>query len=127
MVEADPKGRFSFLDEQKRIRANYGHSIEGVNPEYEAVKPPEFLYHGTTPEAKNKILAEGIKPMGRNYVHLSVNIKEAKKVAQRRTNNELIFKIRALKAYQAGQEFYKTAENIYLTDQIAAKYLFFIK
>src|SRR6056297_801394 len=48
LVKNDPKGRFSFLDNKDRIRANYGHSIEGVNPDYEAHKPPEFLYHGTT-------------------------------------------------------------------------------
>jgi putative RNA 2'-phosphotransferase len=124
LVRNDPKGRFSFLDDRERIRANYGHSIDGVNPDYEAVEPPQFLFHGTTPEVKAKISREGIKPMGRNYVHLSVNIKEAKKVARRRTNEPIIFKIKALKAYQDGQNFYKTAENIYLTDEISAEYLF---
>ena len=123
VVENDPKGRFSFIDGEKKIRANYGHSIAGLNPEYKAVKPPEFLYHGTTPKVKNKILNQGIKAMNRNYVHLSANIEEAKKVAHRRTKKALIFKVRALKAYQAGQKFYKTAEDIYLTDQVAAKYL----
>ena len=74
LVKNDPKGRFSFLDNRKRIRANYGHSIEGVSPDYQAVKPPEILYHGTTPEVKDKILTVGLKPMGRNYVHLSLSL-----------------------------------------------------
>ena len=43
LVENDPKGRFSFLENQKRIRASYGHSLEGVNPDYQAVKSPEIL------------------------------------------------------------------------------------
>lgn len=127
MVENDAKGRFSFLDDNKRIRANYGHSMEGVNPDYEAVKPPEYLYHGTTPEVKNKILASGIKPMGRNYVHLSVGVKEAKKVARRRTNQPVIFKVEALRAFSEGQKFYKTAEDIYLTDKISVQYLSLLK
>lgn len=123
LVENDAKGRFSFLDDNERIRANYGHSIERVNPDYEAVKPPEYLYHGTTPEVKNKILTSGIKPMGRNYVHLSAGVKEAEKVARRRTNQPVIFKIETLRAFHEGQNFYKTAEDIYLTDQISADYL----
>ncbi|MGM0500741.1 MAG: RNA 2'-phosphotransferase, partial [Bacillota bacterium] len=65
----------------------------------------------------------GLKPMGRNYVHLSVGIKEAKKVARRRTNQPVIFKIKALKAFQEGNNFYKTAEDIYLTDQLSANFL----
>jgi len=127
LVENDPKGRFSFLDNQKRIRANYGHSLKGVNPDYQAVKPPEILYHGTRPAVKNKILAAGLRPMGRNYVHLSIGIKEAEKVALRRTNEPIIFKVKAFKAYQEGHNFYKTAEAIYLTDQISAEYLSLMK
>ncbi|MFN2340862.1 MAG: RNA 2'-phosphotransferase [Halanaerobium sp.] len=123
LVKNDPKGRFSFLDDRKRIRASYGHSIEGVNPNYLAVEPPEILYHGTRPEVKDKILASGLKPMGRNYVHLSLGVKEAEKVARRRTNQPLIFKVKALKAHQEGQKFYKTAADIYLTDKVSADYL----
>jgi putative RNA 2'-phosphotransferase len=123
LVQNDPKGRFSFLDNQERIRASYGHSIEEVNPDYQAVKPPEILYHGTRPKVKDKILSSGLKPMGRNYVHLSVGIKEAEKVARRRTSEPVIFKVKALKAHQEGQNFYKTAADIYLTDEIPTKYL----
>ncbi|SDH12771.1 RNA 2'-phosphotransferase [Halanaerobium congolense] len=123
LVKNDDKGRFSFLEGRKRIRANYGHSIEGVNPDYQAVKPPAILYHGTRPEVQAKIMNVGLKPMGRNYVHLSVGVKEAEKVAVRRTNQPVIFKIEALKAHHDGQNFYKTAEDIYLTDQLSADYL----
>jgi putative RNA 2'-phosphotransferase len=123
LVNNDSKGRFSFLNDKKRIRANYGHSIEGVNPDYEAIKPPKLLYHGTRPEVKDKIFNAGLKPMGRNYVHLSLGVKEAEKVARRRTRQPLIIKIEALKAFREGQKFYKTAEDIYLTDQLSAAYL----
>ena len=115
------------MEDRKRIRANYGHSIEGVNPDYQAVKPPEILYDGTRPEVKEKILTAGLKPMGRNYVHLSVGVKEAEKVARRRTNQPLILKIEALRAFRGGQNFYKTAEDIYLTDRLSADYLSLLK
>lgn len=127
LVKNDPKGRFSFLANKKRIRANYGHSIEGLSPDYESVKPPELLYHGTRPEVKDKILAAGLKPMGRNYVHLSVGVKEAEKVALRRTEQPVIFKVKALKAKHDGQNFYKTAADIYLTEEISAEYLSLLK
>ena len=127
LVKNDSKGRFSFLEDRKRIRANYGHSIEGVNPDYQAVKPPEILYHGTTPKVQDKIMTAGLKPMGRNYVHLSVGIKEAEKVALRRSNQPVIFKVKALKAHQDGQNFYKTAEDIYLTARLSADYLSLLK
>ncbi|CCU78722.1 RNA:NAD 2'-phosphotransferase [Halanaerobium saccharolyticum subsp. saccharolyticum DSM 6643] len=123
LVKNDSKGRFSFLDNKERIRANYGHSIEGVSPDYQAVEPPEILYHGTRPEVKTKIMAAGLKPMARNYVHLSLGVKEAKKVARRRTRQPVIFKVKALKAHHEGQDFYKTAKDIYLTDEISAIYL----
>jgi len=123
LVKNDPKDRFSFLEGRERIRANYGHSIEGVDPDYEAIKPPELLYHGTTPRVKDKILAEGLKAMGRNYVHLSVGVEEAKKVAQRRTDAPVILKVKALNAYHDGQKFFKTAENIYLTNRLSPVYL----
>jgi len=123
LVKNDPKGRFRFLDNKERIRANYGHSIEGVSPDYQPVKPPKILYHGTRPEVKAKIMAAGLKPMGRNYVHLSLGVKEAKKVARRRTSQPVVLKVKALKAHHEGQNFYKTAEDIYLTDEISTEYL----
>lgn len=123
IVKGDKKGRFSFLEEGKSIRANYGHSIEGVNPEYKAVKPPEFLYHGTTRKAKDKILKEGLKPMGRNYTHLSINKKEAIKVGKRRDKKPVVFKIKAREAYEDGKDFYKTAKEIYLTDMVPPVYI----
>lgn len=127
LVEDDPKGRFSLLNGGERIRANYGHSIEGVDPDYKEVKPPKFLYHGTTPSVKEKILKEGLKAMGRNYTHLSATVEEAVKVGQRRTNSPIIFKIYAEQAFKDGLNFYKTGEEIYLTDEVPVKYLEVLK
>lgn len=127
LVENDPKGRFSLLKSGERIRANYGHSIDEVDPDYEEVKPPKYLYHGTTPKVRNKILREGLKPMGRNYTHLSATVEEAVKVGQRRTNSPLIFKINAEQAFEDGLKFYKTGEDIYLIDQVPVKYLEILK
>lgn len=38
------------------------------------VEPPEYLYHGTTPEMISSILKGGLLPMRRHCVHLSLDI-----------------------------------------------------
>ncbi len=131
LVEEDPKGRFSLLAGETRIKANYGHSIEEIDPDYEAVKPPQFLFHGSRPEVEDEILQQGLKPMNRNYVHLTETLEEARTVAERRTDNPVIFKIKAQKARDEGVNFYRagTAESgraeveIYLTDRVDPEYL----
>ena len=77
------------LSEKKRfeisgdlIRATYGHSFAN-KIEFKPVEPPEFLYHGTTERAWKAIKTEGLKPMNRQYVHLSSDKVTAEKVGQR--------------------------------------------
>lgn len=127
----DCKGRFDLLANNTRIKANYGHSIENINPNYEAVRPPEELFHGSRPEVREDIWEEGLKPMNRNYVHLSQTEAEAVKVAKRRTDNPIIFRVQALEAYENGIKFYKAGTRnsgqaeveIYLADKISPEYL----
>ena len=131
LVRDDPRGRFSILAGGKRIKANYGHSIEGIDPDYRAVEPPEYLFHGSRPDVRDKIMEEGLKPMSRNYVHLSQTVQEAKRVARRRTDNPLIFRVKAREAHQEGVKFYRAGTEasgqaeaeIYLTDRVGPEYL----
>ncbi len=73
IVETDSKGRFEI--KHNRIRARYGHSIK-IEPHGTPSKPPEILYHGTARRNLGLILSQGLKPMRRQYVHLSINIEE---------------------------------------------------
>ncbi len=123
VVAEDKKGRFSLLQDGKQIRANYGHSIEGVHPDYEPVAPPEFLYHGAPRRVKASILAEGLKPMNRNFVHLSSTKQEAEQVGKRRDQQPVILTVEAEKIHAQGQEFYRTGKGIYLTREIAPQYI----
>ena len=123
IVNQDEKGRFSLLEADKKIRANYGHSVEGIKLDYETVIPPEILYHGTTRKVKNSIINEGLKPMNRKYTHLSQSYEEAVQVGKRRDKYPVIFKVKAKKAYQSGHDYYKTGKGIYLTDWVPPEYL----
>ena len=50
VVEGDQTGKKRYEIREGRIRAMFGHSK--VNPiSYPVAVPPEYLYHGTTPQA----------------------------------------------------------------------------
>jgi putative RNA 2'-phosphotransferase len=50
-----------------------------------ASKPPDILYHGTFSPADKNIMSEGLRPMNRQYVHLSTNENTAIQVGKRKT------------------------------------------
>lgn len=75
IVDNDEKGRYSFNSDHTKIRANQGHSIPDVIIEMEQPDPPELLYHGTATRFLPTILEEGLKPMTRQYVHISADPK----------------------------------------------------
>ncbi len=105
-----------------KIRALYGHSTEKKIIK-EMKSPPEYLYHGTSPESINVILSEGLKSMSRHYVHLSTDQETAKQVGGRRNSRPIIFKIRAKEASEQGINFYMGNENIWLADYIPPTYI----
>ncbi len=70
IVQTDEKGRYSFNEDRKMIRANQGHSIP-VYVELREAEALAALYHGTATRFLDGILREGLKPMGRLYVNLS--------------------------------------------------------
>jgi putative RNA 2'-phosphotransferase len=104
-----------------RIRALYGHTA--LRPEYEPVTPPDVLYHGTAPEMLEVIGREGIRPMERQYVHLTPDPETARSIALRQTAAPIILKINARAAYAQGQAFYNPTPEIYLTEYVAPAFL----
>jgi putative RNA 2'-phosphotransferase len=118
LVSQDSKGRFEIIDD--KIRATYGHSIAVKLPN-QAIKPPEFLYHGTSKKAMDLILEQGLKPMRRQFVHLSQNREDAIRVGLRHTPEPVILNS-AQDAYSEGIEFFKQA-NTYLAKFIPKQYI----
>lgn len=109
-----------------RIRATYGHSFP-VKIKYDEVIPPDVLYHGTSHDAARKIEKEGLKPMDRQYVHLSTDIPRAVEVGKRRDKDPVIFKIDAARAVADGLRFYYAADRTYLADEVPPEYLEIVK
>lgn len=72
---------------------------------YAPAEPPVVLYHGTNRRVLAAIMKEGLKPMGRQYVHLSEGTHFAALAGSRRGELAML-KIDALSAKQSGVTFY---------------------
>ena len=120
MIESSDKRRHEI--KEGRIRALYGHSVPEKLKKI-ASEPPEILYHGTSQETANIIKAEGLRPMGRQYVHLSVDTATALQVGRRKSRSPVILKLESGKAYQAGVAFYEGNEVVWLTDFVPPEYI----
>ena len=70
IVGNDPKGRYEIRGD--KIRARYGHSFE-VTLNHEEDRETKILYHGTPRRNLEWILREGLKPMKRQFVHLTTS------------------------------------------------------
>ena len=108
--------------EGARIRALYGHSLSS-KIFYKETQPPDVLFHGTTPIALGLILRDGLKPMGRKCVHLSLDPETALSAGLRRSMEAVLLKIDSKGAHDAGVKFYYGSEEILLSSEIPSKYI----
>jgi putative RNA 2'-phosphotransferase len=120
IVNSCPKQRFELKDE--KIRAKYGHSI-ALKITTSSTEPPPILYHGTSLQNIKLVFKDGLKPMLRQYVHLSSNIKTALEVGYRKSSNPVVIKVYAKKAYEDKINFYIGNEDTWLSDYIPPEYL----
>lgn len=123
VVATNDKKRFAFNEDETKIRANQGHSIK-VDLAYEAITPPEFLYHGTVPKFIRDIQQKGLCKMSRHHVHLSEDKTTAMRVGSRR-GVPTILVVRSREMHQKGHSFYKSENGVWLTDAVPPKYINF--
>jgi putative RNA 2'-phosphotransferase len=117
------KKRFQFSDDDKRIRASQGHSIE-VDLKYEPTLPPEYLFHGTATRFLDSIKQQGLIKGSRQHVHLSWDIDVARTVGARHGKPAVIL-VDADLMHRDGWEFYLTPNGVWLVDAVPVKYLNF--
>jgi len=117
MIRQSSKKRHELNGE--RIRALYGHSIPGKLKKQPAC-PPDVLYHGTSPKLLERIFAEGLKPMGRQYVHLSVGRATAREVGLRKSSLPVVLVIDAEEAFRNDCPFYEGNDKVWLADHVPA-------
>lgn len=105
-----------------RIRAMYGHSIQNKLKRI-AATPPETLFHGTTPRVVRTIESEGLRPMSRQNVHLSIDEATAIEVGKRKTKAPILLRVRSLAAFKDGVAFYKGNEKVWLADVVPSQFI----
>lgn len=123
IVTTNDKQRFAFNDCETRIRASQGHSVE-IELNLVPVAPPAYLYHGTVEKFLIPIREEGLKKMQRQHVHLSKDKETAEKVGNRR-GEAIILTIDTAAMERGGYLFYLSANGVWLTDIVPAKYIDF--
>jgi putative RNA 2'-phosphotransferase len=119
IVDTDNKGRYSIVSGM--IRANQGHSIDvdlGLVPQ----TPPAELFHGTAQRFLESILASGLLPGQRQYVHLSSDKNTAITVGQRH-GTPVVLRIDAARMQADGVEFLVSENGVWLTSAVRPEYL----
>ena len=121
IIKISEKKRHELKD--GKIRALYGHTVPS-HIRKETVVPPDILYHGTSHKAYDIIINSGLKPMSRQFVHLSTDTDTAVRVGKRRDKKPVILMIDAKRAYADGVIFYSSGyEKVILADFVPAEYL----
>lgn len=120
IVQNNDKKRFEYSKDNLKIRACQGHTID-VDVDLVEAKPPVYLYHGTSTKSISSIMDSGILKMKRLYVHLIEDIEIAKSNGSR-FGSPCVILVNAEEMYENGIKFYKSKNNVWLTDKVESKY-----
>ena len=125
IVETDEKGRYRFNEDGTKIKACQGHSIPWVEPDLRYLSPPEFLYHGTTWTAWEKIQKSGfISKMNRHAVHMQADVNKAWQSARRwRHQKGIVLQIAAQRMEQDGHVFGLSENEVWCTERVDVCYI----
>lgn len=123
IVATSDKKRFAFSEDETRIRANQGHSVE-VDLQYPPRTPPELLFHGTATRFLDGIRKDGLQKMERHDVHLSAETKVTLQVGGRH-GKPVLLTIRAGEMHRAGHVFRCSANGVWLVAQVPPQYIVF--
>ena len=121
IVAEDAKQRYSFNEDHTLIRCNQGHSVP-VDVELPELPPPAYLYHGTAEKSFPSILAEGLRPMSRLYVHLSGDAETAR-ITGKRHGRPVVLLVHSGRMAEAGFRFFRSVNGVWLTKAVPPAYL----
>ncbi|GGK69894.1 RNA 2'-phosphotransferase [Haloarcula sebkhae] len=131
VIATDPKGRFERTEASSessaaaagdRVRAAYGHSID-VTLDGADDPVPATLYHGTAPRNADSIREAGLKPMGRQQVHLSESVATAREVGRRHAADPVVFVVDAAAMQADDRRIVKRGTETYTTARVPPQYL----
>lgn len=116
VVETNNKKRFDlkFENDQYYICATQGHSINISDNNLTKLQLDEIpdIFHGTYQSKLQSIKLMGLSKMNRNHIHLTNDLNYI------RPSANLLIYIDVKKCVQDGMVFYKSKNNVYLTEGI---------
>ncbi|TCM69756.1 putative RNA 2'-phosphotransferase [Acinetobacter calcoaceticus] len=122
LVVSNDKQRFEISADGLHIRAVQGHSHQAVDRSFEAKLPPDVLYHGTATRFIDSILAEGLTPQQRQYVHLSEQLATATQVGSR-YGKVKVLTIDSAKMHAQGDVFYQAENGVWLVKHVPVAFI----
>lgn len=123
IVANNDKKRFEFSEDDNKIRAVQGHSLN-IELGYKNECPPKILFHGTARRNLDSIKAQGLLKRNRQYVHLSLSVETAGIVGQRH-GEAVILPIQAKEMYLSGKDFFLAPNGVWLTEYVEPKFIDF--
>jgi putative RNA 2'-phosphotransferase len=127
VVAGNDKSRFAIAADPggvERIRASQGHSRRvNVDLQLSVVEPPATLFHGTPRANLASILTHGLRPRGRDHVHLSPDVSTALSVGRRRSADVVVLEVAAGAMARAGHAFHRSDNGVWLTSAVPAALL----
>lgn len=121
IVSSDSKGRYELSADGSRVRALHGHSVD-VDLGYESLVPPAVLYHGTADRSVTPILSGGIRPMSRQFVHMSGRVDEAVSVGSRH-GRPVVLAVDAARMADEGWSFHLSGDGVWLVSDVPARFV----
>lgn len=127
VVDTDPKGRYE-INDQGMIRATYGHSIRLHPLDFpdDADSLPEFVYYAGSNFELDTMFRLGLIPRerrDRQYLHLSVEMKDAYSVAKNYTRYPRLIRIKTHDACESGIKFKQVSKFIVISEEVPPEFL----
>lgn len=120
IIRTDSKRKFEM--EGEKVRARYGYSIKFETKPHPGM-PPAVLYHALPARFVPRVLEFGIKPIKRQFVHLSPERKDAMEISGHAKSPSILLHIAAHKAYESGVAFYPRGKGVWLSEEIPAEFV----
>ena len=121
LVATNEKRRFVLSGDGLRIRAAQGHSI-GIDLGLPPAVPPVLLFHGTASRSLASIREQGLRPGGRDYVHLSADADAAAHVGSRH-GRPVVLVVEARRMAEAGHTFHVAQNGVWLVRDVPVRFL----
>ncbi|KAI9477068.1 RNA 2'-phosphotransferase, Tpt1 [Zychaea mexicana] len=122
VVQKNDKQRFAMaeIDNVWMIRANQGHTVKGVDQEELLERITDTLpvvVHGTSLDSWQQIRQQGLSRMERHHIHCATGLPgESGVISGMRSTSQVYIYIDMSKAMEDGIAFFRSANNVILTE-----------